>query len=201
MRAQRATTPPALDLSATFANSMMVSSIPRNLPGVAVFLVFGTTRIFRAKMYRAFWPRRWQRYGGAWNTPLATPYQAEAASGGTDWLRGQTKEAGAPQIDMRITTHSLHMWSQGDRTFAGWESRAIGCDVSPRDGGGCGNVVTGPHLLPRLESDGAVCEEEEQQSKGLMITFNVTKPLPALARGRLSGCSGYAEEAGVCSSS
>lgn len=104
-----------LDLSAKTASYMFLTSIPRNLPPLALLLIFGTTRVFRARLYRAFWPKRWQRFDEL--TPLETPYQS--AEAGRQW-----HSRGAPKIDLKLTTASLR-WNHGDKMFAAWESRVL----------------------------------------------------------------------------
>ncbi|KAI1636130.1 hypothetical protein F4809DRAFT_408741 [Biscogniauxia mediterranea] len=49
------------DLSVTRARQTLYLFIPGNTPGVALFIVFGTTTAFRRHMYKTFLPRRWQK--------------------------------------------------------------------------------------------------------------------------------------------
>ncbi|KAI0594211.1 hypothetical protein F4775DRAFT_455580 [Biscogniauxia sp. FL1348] len=49
------------DLSAARARQALFLFIPGNTPGVALFVVFGTTTAFRRHMYKTFVPRRWQK--------------------------------------------------------------------------------------------------------------------------------------------
>ncbi|KAI5920560.1 hypothetical protein F4810DRAFT_411921 [Camillea tinctor] len=49
------------DLSSHRACQTLYLFIPGNTPGVALFIVFGTTTTFRHHMYKTFVPRRWQR--------------------------------------------------------------------------------------------------------------------------------------------
>lgn len=97
------------------ASYVILRSIPNNLPNLAVLLIFGTTRVFRARLYKALRPKRWQRYDE--DTPLETPYKS--AQPGRKRFAGQ-----APRIDLNFTTASLR-WNQGDIIFAAWESRAL----------------------------------------------------------------------------
>lgn len=98
---------------------LILTTIPKNLPCIAVLLIFGTTRVFRARLYRTFWPKRWQRYDK--DTPLETPYQS--AQSGRKWF------ATAPRIDVNFTTASLR-WEHADKTFAAWESRPLGSQAT-----------------------------------------------------------------------
>ncbi|KAI1487685.1 hypothetical protein F5X96DRAFT_131158 [Biscogniauxia mediterranea] len=49
------------DLSVTRARQTLYLFIPGNTPGVALFIVFGTTTAFRRHMYKTFVPLRWQK--------------------------------------------------------------------------------------------------------------------------------------------
>ncbi|KAI0397549.1 hypothetical protein F5Y17DRAFT_348042 [Xylariaceae sp. FL0594] len=51
----------APDLSAERASASFYLFLPGNTPGIALFIVFGTTATFRAYMYQAFMPHRWRR--------------------------------------------------------------------------------------------------------------------------------------------
>lgn len=44
------------------ASYLFLTKIPRNLPPIALMIIFGTARVFRARLYRAFWPKQWQRF-------------------------------------------------------------------------------------------------------------------------------------------
>lgn len=50
----------APDLRASRAVKTILLFMPGVTPGVFVFVIFGTTRLFRQHMYRTFVPRRWQ---------------------------------------------------------------------------------------------------------------------------------------------
>ncbi|CAJ2509224.1 Uu.00g142500.m01.CDS01 [Anthostomella pinea] len=50
-----------VDLSVARARDTLYLFIPGNTPGIAIFVVFGTTSAFRRHIYRTFIPRRWQR--------------------------------------------------------------------------------------------------------------------------------------------
>ncbi|KAI1497283.1 hypothetical protein F5X99DRAFT_423639 [Biscogniauxia marginata] len=49
------------DLSPARARQTLYLFIPGNTPGVALFIVFGTTTAFRRHMYKTLVPRRWQK--------------------------------------------------------------------------------------------------------------------------------------------
>lgn len=94
---------------------LLLTTIPRNLPPIALLIVFGTTRVNRARLYRTFWPKRWQRFDE--QTPLATPYQS--SEDGRKWY------SQSPRIpDLKLTTASLG-WDRGDKIFAAWDSRIL----------------------------------------------------------------------------
>jgi len=52
---------PRPDLSAERASLTFYLFLPGNTPGIALFVVFGTTATFRSYMYQIFVPRRWQQ--------------------------------------------------------------------------------------------------------------------------------------------
>lgn len=193
-----------MDLSARVASWMMFTSVPRCLPGIALLLIFGTTKVFRARLYRTFWPKRWQRYDE--NTPLETPYQSSKA--GRKWYMNTD----APKIDLKLTSVSLR-WDHSDKTFAGWESRPLenprGADRGPpfSPGGstaadldspvsspwdGCMDSLQSPSLQhgsecrsPRSPGYGKQVSwdrssTESESSQHIMVKFNVTAPLPVL---------------------
>lgn len=193
-----------LNLSAPIASWMMLISVPRNLPGISIFLVFGTTKVFRARLYHAFWPKRWQRHD-ARDTPLATPYQN--AQTGANFF------SPTPRIDVTFTTASLR-WDHGDQVFAGWESRMFTpphtdkahlqpdtdrLALSPTPSSLADTLVSpgntnfasldaelgGGLSLRPVEDRGrldlhrlASHSEDQEECKGTTVTFDVASPLP-----------------------
>jgi hypothetical protein len=51
----------APDLSAHRARQTLYLFIPGNTPGIALFIIFGTTATFRSYMHQALVPQRWKR--------------------------------------------------------------------------------------------------------------------------------------------
>lgn len=107
---------------ASSASFLFLTTIPRSLPSYALLVIFGTTKVFRARLYRKFWPKRWQRFDQ--HTTLDTPYQSSEA--GRQWY------SQSPRIDLKLTTASLR-WNQGDKTFAAWESRVLDSQSTRKD--------------------------------------------------------------------
>ncbi|KAI0483959.1 hypothetical protein GGR56DRAFT_679322 [Xylariaceae sp. FL0804] len=97
------------DLTAARANSTLFLFMPGITPGIALFLIFGTTAGHRAKMYETFVPRRWQKPPGerGWRLPkprlpkksqwqlrprLPRGYWRKISGGGGPARRGGTPE-------------------------------------------------------------------------------------------------------------
>lgn len=177
-------------LSAGVASWLLSTSTPRSLPGIGLLLVFGTTKIFRARLYKAFWPKRWQRHDE--KTPLNTPYQSSQA-GRRRWCTQ------VPRLDLRLTSTSLR-WNHGDQTFAAWESRPLetrphGAAVSFHMFGSTTLVTSSPREGPASPWKSSFTPSpgeqdflhwlstEDEGHKGFVTRFNVTAPLPTRQAG------------------